>query len=199
MRTIDVKHDGLGKFRRLAGFGGVEQKAAAQQQLWDQQWQRRHELERKLFAGANGSALQALKKIQAEEQSEDARRACLALASILLGALRAPPSVDWAQFTDSGEFCEPEPAAPAPLQSQREPREKDFRPASPHSLLELLHTRRRRIKPLGLARSPRRAAAGLCRRQRGLAEFREIGRPGGIDRIRVIEILGIERLDIGGV
>jgi restriction system protein len=142
MRTIDVKHDGLGKFRRIAGFGVVEQKAAAQKQLWDKQWQRRQELERKLVAGS--AALQALKKIQADEQSEDARREIFALTSILLEALRAPPSVDWTQFTDGGEFSEPPPVAPAPLQSLREPRKADFRPAPPRSLLDLLNRRRRR-------------------------------------------------------
>jgi restriction system protein len=139
MRTIDVKHDGLGRFRRIAGFGVVEQKAAAQKQLWDKQWQKRQELERKLPAGA----LQALKKIQADEQSEDARRQIVSLTSILLDALRAP-SVDWAQFYDSGEFSEPPPAAPAALQLAREPRNGDFRPAPPRSLLDLLQHRRRR-------------------------------------------------------
>jgi restriction system protein len=138
MRTIDVKHDGLGKFRRIAGFGVARQKAVARKQLWDKQWQRRQELERKLPAGA----LQALKKIQADEQSEDARRDIVSLTSILLEALRAP-SVDWAQFAD-GEFSEPPPAAPAPLQVAREPRKADFRPAPPRSLFDLLQRRRRR-------------------------------------------------------
>ena len=142
MRTIDVKHDGLGKFRRIAGFGVVEQTADAQKQLWDKQWQRRRELERKLFA--RSTALQALKKIQADEQSEEARREILSLTSILLGALRAPPSVDWAQFAAGGEFSEPSPAEPASLRSLSEPRKKDFRPGPPRSLFELLNQGRRR-------------------------------------------------------
>jgi restriction system protein len=150
MRTIDVKHDGMGKFRRIAGFGVAEQKAAAQQQLWDKQWQRRQELERKLFAGPNGDALRALKKIQADEQNEDAGHEIVSLTSILLGALRARLSVDWAQFNDRGAFAEPPPAAPAPLQIAREPRKSEFMPPPPRSLSELLHaSRRRRQKEAG--------------------------------------------------
>ena len=144
MRTIDVKHDGLGKFRRIVGFGAAEQKAAVQQQLWDKQWQRRQALERKHFAGPNGATLQALKKIQADEQNEEANREIVSLASILLGALRARPSVEWEQFYDRGEFAAPPPAAPAPLAIVREPCKSDFRPASPRSLFELLQRRRRR-------------------------------------------------------
>jgi restriction system protein len=142
MRTIDVKHDGLGRFRRITGFGVAEQKAADQKQLWDKQWQRRQELERRLFAGS--AALQALKKIQADEQNEEANREIVALASILLDALRTRPPVEWAQFFDRSEFTEPPPAAPAPLAIVREPRKSDFMPATPRSLSELLHRRRRR-------------------------------------------------------
>ncbi|MGA7674002.1 MAG: hypothetical protein WCA78_03030 [Rhizomicrobium sp.] len=146
MQTIDVKHDGMGKFRRLVGFGVVEQKAAAQKQLWDKQWQRRQALERKSFAGSNASTLQALKKIQAEEQSEDAAREILSLTSILLNTLRARPSVDWKSFYDRSEFSEPPPAAPASLQMSREPRKADYRPEPPRSLAELIAVRRRREK-----------------------------------------------------
>ncbi|HEY0281264.1 MAG TPA: hypothetical protein VGC27_01425 [Rhizomicrobium sp.] len=142
MRVIGVKHDGLGKFRRIAGYGVVEQKAAAQKQLWDKQWQRRRELERKL--PADSTVLQALKKIQAEEQSEEARREILSLTSILLDALRARPAVDWAQFYDGGEFSEPPPAEPASPRTPEAPREAEFKPAPPRSLFELLHARRRR-------------------------------------------------------
>jgi len=140
MRTIDVKHDGIGRFRRFTGFGVVEQRAAAQQQFWDKQWQRRQALEKTV----SGGALHALKKLQAEERTEEANREIVALASILLDALRARPSVEWEQFYDRSAFAEPPPSAPAPLQLSKEPRMADFKPPPPSNLLELLNRRRRR-------------------------------------------------------
>jgi restriction system protein len=130
----------MGRFRRITGFGVVEQKAVAQQQFWDKQWQRRQALERKL----SGDALQALKKLQAEEKSEEANREIVALASILLDALRARPAVEWEQFYDRSAFAEPPPSEPAPLQLAKEPRKQDFKPPPPRNLLELLNRRRRR-------------------------------------------------------
>jgi restriction system protein len=146
MRTIDVKHDGMGRFRRITGFGVVEQKAAAQQQFWDKQWQCRQALERKL----SGDALQALKKLRADEKSEEANREIVALASILLDALRARPTVEWEQFYDRSAFAELPPNAPAPLQLAKEPRKQDFKPPPPRNLLELLNrSRRRELKETG--------------------------------------------------
>ena len=144
MRSVDLEHDGLGKFRRIAGFAAVEEKASAQKQIWDKQWQRRQTLERKFFAGPNAAALQALKKLQADEQSEEANREIVGLASILLNALRSKPSIRWAQ--DVGEFSESQPVAPVALPIPREPRKREFRSPPPRSLFELLAVKQHRAQ-----------------------------------------------------
>jgi len=140
VNTIDVRHDGLGRFRRIVGFA-AEQSAGAQMQLWDKQWKRRQELERKL---SGGELLLALKKAQADELTEEAGREIGSLTSILFQALRAPAAMDWSVFAAHGEFPQEAPAAPAPPRIEREPQKKDFRPPPPRSLIELLNLSGRR-------------------------------------------------------
>ncbi len=152
MRTIDVRHDGLGKFRRIVGSGIVEQKAAVQKQLWEKQWQRRQALEHRHFVGPNAATLQALKKLQADEQSEDAGRELLSLTTILLNAVRPQPAADWQPSSGRTEFPDPPPAEPKPLQLMREPRKADFMPGPPRNLVALLQVgRRRRQREAALA------------------------------------------------
>ncbi|MDE2112149.1 MAG: hypothetical protein KGJ79_13480 [Alphaproteobacteria bacterium] len=152
MRTIDVRHDGLGKFRRIVGYGLVEQKVAAQHAVWDKQWQRRRALEHRHFAGPNAATLQALKRLQADEQSEDAGRELLSLATILLNAVRPQPVTEWKPLSEHGEFSELPPAEPKPLQLMREPRKADFMPGPPRNLVALLQVgRRRRQREAALA------------------------------------------------
>lgn len=140
MKSIDVRHDGLGRFRRIKGFA-AEQSANAQMQMWDKQWKRRQELERKL---AGSELLPALKKNQADELTEEAGREIGSLTSILFQALRAPAAIDWSVLAARGEFPQPPPAAPAPPRIEREPRKKDFRPPPPRNLIELLNRSGRR-------------------------------------------------------
>ena len=151
MNSIDVKHDRLGKFRRLTGYGAVEHKAGAQQVLWDKQWQRRQALERKYFDATNSAVLQALKKIQADEQSEEAGHQILSHTSILLDALRSQPLADWTVLYDRAEFAEPPPAEPIALQLVPEPRTVDYLPARSGNLLSRIGPSARREKQAGMA------------------------------------------------
>ena len=140
MNSIDVRHDGLGRFRRIVGLA-AEQSADAQKQLWDKQWSRRQVLERK---HAGSELLLALKKAQADEMSEEAAREIGSLTSILFQALRSPAAVDWSALAEQEEFPQPPPALPAPPRIEREPQKSDFRLAPPRSLAELLNVRGRR-------------------------------------------------------
>ena len=142
MNILDVKHDRLGKFRRMSAGGG-EQKIGAQQILWEKQWRRRQALERKFVLESNGALVQAYKKIQADEQSEQAGHDILSYGSILLDALRSQPSVDWTQLYDRAEFLEPPPSAPAPLQLAQEPRRENFLPSPTRNMLERIRAERR--------------------------------------------------------
>ncbi len=140
MNILDVKHDCLGKFRRMTGG---EPKAGAQLLLWEKQWRRRQALERKFVLESNGALVQAYKKIQADEQSEQSSHEILAYGSILLDVLRSQPSVDWTQLYDRAEFLESPPSAPAPLALAQEPQRENFLPPPTRNLIERMRAERR--------------------------------------------------------
>ena len=136
--VIDLKHDGLGKYRRLTGFA-AERHAATQLRLWEDQWRKRRKLESK----ADARLLASLKKAQAEEASDEARRAVDAVTSILLNTLRAAPPAPPPRLA----FAEAMPAEPAPPAMAAEPQKKQFRSPMPLTLMQLINPaalRRRR-------------------------------------------------------
>jgi restriction system protein len=136
--TFDVRHDGLGRFERVSAPSKAlaEKRASALTKLWNEQFERRQAVLRS--AGKDG--VEALKKLQADERSEEAERAAHALTSILLDALRAEPAPDWAPLYDRAEFVEQAPAAPALPPQEREPEKSDF-PRAQLTLLTLLNPR----------------------------------------------------------
>jgi len=151
MRVIDLEHDGLGKSRRMIGYGAVEQKAGAQQLLWDKQWQKRQALERKYFTERDAPVLQAFKRIAADERSEDAGHEILSHTSILLNTLRSQPFADWTLLYDRTEFSEQAPAEPAAPQREREPQRANYLPPTPRNPIARLRPRFQREKQAGLA------------------------------------------------
>jgi restriction system protein len=132
--TIDVRHDGLGRFRRVCAPGRqlAEQRAAALERLWEEQWRRRQAALRR------PGAAEALKKLEAEEATAEAERRAGALTSILLTALHQPAVADLAPLYDNAAFDEAPPAEPAALKLEPEPRKSQFK-AAPLTLVTLLN------------------------------------------------------------
>jgi restriction system protein len=132
VNTIDVKHDGLGKFRRISG-SAVEVRGAALARQWDDQWSKRRDIER----NADAALLKALKKTQADDASEEARRAVSSVTSILLNTLRGPKLAE----PERHAFVEAPPVEPVPPVLAAEPRKSAFRPQTPLTLAVLLNPR----------------------------------------------------------
>jgi restriction system protein len=132
--TIEVRHDGLGRFQRVSAPGRqlAEQRAAALEGLWEEQWQRRQAAMRR------PGAAEALKKLEAEEATAEAERRAGALTSILLAALRQPAVTDLAPLYDNAVFAEPPPAEPAAPKQEPEPRQSQFK-GTPLTLVTLLN------------------------------------------------------------
>jgi restriction system protein len=142
MEYRDVGHEGLGKFRRIVGAAGfaADLRAATLGAVWERQWQRRKTAE----AAIPAPALQALKKLQAMDASEDAEAACVALTSILLDAVRASKTIDWNGFIDQKAFGEAPPAPPPRFELAGEPQasEARFTPPKLPLMARLFHPRR---------------------------------------------------------
>jgi restriction system protein len=134
MAFFDIGHDGLGRYRRL---DGTDNTAAALTALWEKQWCRRQVAE----ASASGHDL---KKLQAEEMSEEAEVNRAALTSILLDAVRHRPAIDWSAYLDHREFSEPPPVPPAKFNIAREPQigEGRFSPVKHSFFARMLHPSR---------------------------------------------------------
>jgi restriction system protein len=148
--TIDVRHDGLGRFARVSApsRAQAERRAAVLSQQWNEVFERRQAVLRR--GGAN--VVDALKKLEAEERTEEAERASAALTAILVNTVRTPPVPDWAPLYDTAVFSEPEPAEPAPPKSEPEPQQSEFK-REPLTLAVLINPRAmRRRKEAALAK-----------------------------------------------
>lgn len=131
MAYQDCEHDGLGRFRRL-DTGGT---ATALQALWERQWQRR-----KVAEANAGEGVRSLKRLYAEEISEEAEAARATLTAVLLDAVRKVPAIDWSTCLDRRRFSEPPPLQPSKLTLAREPQSTDaaFSPPKPGLFVRLL-------------------------------------------------------------
>jgi restriction system protein len=128
--TIDVRHDGLGRFERVRAPTQIlaEQRAAALKARWDDDFKRRPAIG------------EADAKQYAEDCTRDAERAVAALTSILIEALRVAPATDWSPLYDHTPYGEAAPVAPLPPQQEREPQPSDF-PRAPLTLMTLVNPR----------------------------------------------------------
>jgi restriction system protein len=125
--TIDVRHDGLGRFERV--FAPTQslaaQRAEALKARWDADFKRYPPGEAARLAG---------------ERTAAAERAIHALTSILIDAVRMAPATDWSPLYDHTPYGEPAPVEPPPPQQEAEPQRTDF-PRAPLTLATLINPR----------------------------------------------------------
>jgi restriction system protein len=127
MFQVDVRHEGLNKFRRISGGDKyvVEQRAKAQVAIWDEQWARKCASEQKrnhaqlLFNNAEGN------KARAIQQTEAAQKVLSELQSILVSGLKIETWFDWNSLYSRELFSEPAPTSATPHAIPREPSPKD--------------------------------------------------------------------------
>jgi restriction system protein len=126
--TIDVRHDGLGRFERVhaPSTALAERRAESLAKFWDELYERRTAALRR--PGAN--LVETLKKLDADERTAEAERERAAITSILIDVVRSAPMPDWSPLYDTATFAEPQPQAPEgpviepapqPSQFKREP------------------------------------------------------------------------------
>jgi restriction system protein len=145
MYEVEIRHEGLGAYRHIRGSNNlvVMRKAQAQQQAWEERWQKQQERE----AITNE---RLAKREQVEEGREEARErreeAELALSGIdetLKSALDRNAALDWESLKDCSPFPMPKPRTPAPESTPVEPRLTEARFQPSLGLLDRLVTSRR--------------------------------------------------------
>lgn len=116
MWQIELRHDGLNKYRVIRGNDQsiVHRKAQAQQAIWDEMWQKRVERDTR-------QQERELKRQELEDSLEEARGRTEAaqdelaeLSSILAHTLGIDDKVDWDALKKPEDFPEPPPEKPRP-------------------------------------------------------------------------------------
>ena len=107
MYQIELSHPGLHKHRIIRGRDRyvVEQKAAAQQAAWAEQWERKQEIEARRQALSDG-------KQEAEDRTLEAADILRSLEGILSHTLKVNDAIVWDSLRNLKSFSEPTPKAP---------------------------------------------------------------------------------------
>jgi restriction system protein len=129
---VDVRHDGLNKFRRIKGKDPdvVQELAERQQAAWDEQWQKKQAAEQKKRSRETSAQAKQAKKDLAEEQTREAEADLDSLDRILEHTLTVDDQIDWDSLKHRDPFPEPKPPSPK-LKSPKaepDPKHEDFQP-----------------------------------------------------------------------
>lgn len=133
MWQIEVRHDGLHKYRVIRGTDKyvVEQKAQHQQAVWDEMWDRKQTIRASRMDREQKAADREAQKESAEERTAEAREAITNTENLLKSTLSIRHAIVWQDLKDTKPFSKPKPREPRELVLRREPKPTDpqFQPA----------------------------------------------------------------------
>lgn len=120
MYQIEVRHEGLNKYRQIRGSDPyvVEQKARAQSAVWDEMWEKREE---KRETAEHKQA----QKQYAESQTTDVAETISGFRCTLRHTLAVNDAIVWDSLKDHKHFSEQEPREPEYLAVPVEPTRAD--------------------------------------------------------------------------
>ncbi|MFH1493503.1 MAG: restriction endonuclease [Pseudomonadota bacterium] len=106
--SIDVRHEDLGKFRHIQGEDKdvVEQKARMQMAIWDDQWQRKLEVNRRKQEVTQRLHTKQSRISEAETLTSEARSAIEKIESLLHHTLGVNDEIDWNALKNHKKFRE---------------------------------------------------------------------------------------------
>ncbi len=136
MWEIEVRHDGLNKYRHIRGSDRyvVEQKAVAQKLAWDEMWEKKQVSESNKRKREVAIRSKEEKKELALIKTEEAQKSLDGLEATLRHTLSVDDAIDWSSLLDKKTFSKtkprkpnniPEPAKPKPIKIPAEPEKTD--------------------------------------------------------------------------
>lgn len=127
MWEIEVRHEGLNKYRHIRGSDRyvVEQKAVAQQLAWDEMWEKKQAAEAKKREREAAIRSKEEKKLLAVEKTEEAQEAISELEKTLQHTLSIDDAIDWSNLLDKKPFPTKKPVKPRPETIPTEPSRDD--------------------------------------------------------------------------
>ena len=129
MWEIKISHAGLNKFRVIRGQDKdvVETKATLQEQIWEEQWQKKLENEKKKTEKEKRLLLVSRKEKEAFEKTREAKELIRAIESILQNPLELKNGDVWDYLKDKSNCAEP-PTKPPKTTKPEKPKEEDYKP-----------------------------------------------------------------------
>jgi restriction system protein len=144
MWQIEVRHDGLNKYRLIRGSDQyvVEQKAAAQHAAWSELWAKRLEAEERKQAIRSKEEKKAL----ASNRTEDARSALTALEGTLAHTLQVDDEIQWESLLDKTPYPHARPPRhnSDPLPAEPSSSDPKYKPVL--GIFDKLFAKRRELK-----------------------------------------------------
>ncbi len=106
MWEIEVRHNGLSKYRHIRGSDKyvVQQKAAAQELAWDEMWEKKQLAEQKRTAREAEIRGKEEKKELAIMKTDEAQEEINRLETILLHTLEIDDAIDWDSLLDKKKY-----------------------------------------------------------------------------------------------
>ncbi|MDM8102777.1 hypothetical protein [Oceanobacillus oncorhynchi] len=125
MYRIEIKHEGLNKYREIKGkdFHVVQQKAIMQELDWNEKWRNKQEMEAKRAERERVALEKEEKKSLATQLSGEAMEQLEVIDSILTYTLRVDDKINWEDLKDLSEYEVMEPIKPHVIEVSKEPRE----------------------------------------------------------------------------
>jgi restriction system protein len=121
--SVEIRHEGLGKWRVISGTDEsiVRAKAQAQIRQWDFQYQTKLDKERRLSDRESQRMEEAEKRQEAAERTQEAQQEIEAVKAILRATLEVNDAIDWEQLKDRKPFPAKEPSPPNYKEFPQEP------------------------------------------------------------------------------
>jgi restriction system protein len=127
MYQVEIKHDGLNKYRVIKGTDKyvVEQKARVQLVDWDNMWEKKLALQAEKAARERAASEKEQKKELAIQLTNDALEQLDLIENTLKLTLSIDDKINWENLKDNSRFEKVKPNAPKSIAISREPKDTD--------------------------------------------------------------------------
>lgn len=123
MYRIEIRHEGLNKYREIKGNDPyvVNQKARMQELQWEEQWRKKQEMEEKRAERERAAEEKEQKKSLALQLTNEAVEQLNIVENTLIHTLNVDDKINWEDLKDFSEFNIDKPAEPDLLEVSPEP------------------------------------------------------------------------------
>jgi len=148
MYEIEVRHEGLNKYRHIRGKDKhiVQQKASMQILAWDEMWEKKQAAEWKKEVAELEKMVKENKKETAITKTNEAQEAINKLNNLLSHTLTIDDAIDWDNLINDSEYQETKPSRPKIKIIPPKPNVKDKKYKPSLGLIDMIFPKLRKRK-----------------------------------------------------